>query len=599
MEIDYIYQHSNYVTNGVTNVYSTHLIVEEDKPDGRVLQNIYDSQRRVTNQFSTAGVDLNPVTTATFAYTNNFSLTSPTNLLTGVTAISDYFNHTTTYYYTNSLVQLIVDPLNQTIVQNWYQTNTAGGFQRSLQSITDKRGLQTAYLYDAYGNVTNTVTTGDLTGNGIPTQTATNTASYNANNLPVQITDPVGNSMVVVYDPTFTFQPQQVIRYAGTTPVSTNYQIYASVTNVVVDGSVTQTNTAFGVLTRRIRAYGSSYAATNDLFCNGQGFPTNSVQYPGTGDPNVVNQLFYDERGELVQRTDAVGANYLFDYDPMGRPTAQETFDTGQTTPMDWKFLYYDANGEINWIDGPRYNPEDYIFYDYDGDGRPTTEIHWRSEANSSGTGVEAPAGNNLYAQIFNQFDPLGNLVSKIDPRGAVTTNSWDALCRLVQTTRLDTDGATVLSTDGFSYEPGGQVQSHTNALAESPPPSIPPPASLSSAATPTARPMDGFIIWTGASTVKFRATARIGRRPMMMSISSPRAFSILRRACRRPPTRFNWIAVATSSKRWMRAATCSPPRLTASTAPKSRQARPSSPWFKNHRFQRGHILMLLMCSSR
>ncbi len=123
-------------------------------------------------------------------------------------------------------------------------------FERSLQSVTDKRGLQTAYLYDAYGNLTNAVTTGDLTGNGIPTQTATNTASYNANNLPVQVTDPVGNGTVVVYDPTFTFLPQQVIRYAGATAVSTNFQIYANVTNVVVNGSLTQTNLAFGVMTR-------------------------------------------------------------------------------------------------------------------------------------------------------------------------------------------------------------------------------------------------------------------------------------------------------------------------------------------------------------
>lgn len=465
MEIDYSYQHSNYVTNGVTNVYSTHLIVEEDKPDGRVLQNIYDSQRRVTNQLSTAGVDLNPVRTAAFTYTNNFSLSSPTNLLTGITVISDYFNHPTTYYYTNSLVRKIVDPLNQTIVQNWFETNTVGGFQRSLQSVTDKRGLKTAYLYDARGNLTNAVTTGDLTGNGIPTQTSTNTASYNANNLPAQVTDPVGNGTVVVYDPTFTFLPQQVIRYAGATPVSTNFQIYANVTNVVVNGSLTQTNLAFGVLTRQIRAYSSSDAATNDSAYNGQGFVTGSIQYSGTGDPNVTNQFFYNERGELVQRTDAVGADCLYDFDPMGRPTSQETFDSGQVFATDWKFQYYNANGEINWIDGARYNPEDYIFYDYDGAGRPTTEIHWRSEANSSGTGVQAPAGYNLYAQTFNQYDPLGNLVSKVDPRGAVTTNSWDALSRLVKTTHLNTNGVTVLSTDGFGYEPGGQVQSHTNAL--------------------------------------------------------------------------------------------------------------------------------------
>ena len=53
----YIYQHATQaVTNG-TATYSTHLIIEEDKPDGRVLQNVYDSQRRVTNQLSTAGSD--------------------------------------------------------------------------------------------------------------------------------------------------------------------------------------------------------------------------------------------------------------------------------------------------------------------------------------------------------------------------------------------------------------------------------------------------------------------------------------------------------------------------------------------------------------
>jgi RHS repeat-associated protein len=465
MEIDYVYQHSNYVTNGVTNVYSTHLIVEEDKPDGRVLQNIYDSQRRVTNQLSTAGIDLNPIRTATFAYTNNFSLTSPTNLLTGVTVIADYFNHATTYYYTNSLVRKIVDPLNQTIVQNWYETNTAGGFQRSLKSVTDKRGLQTAYLYDAFGNLTNTVTTGDLTGDGISTQTATNTASYNTNNLPVQITDVAGNSQVLVYDPTFIFLPQQTIRYTGITPVSTNLAVYVNATNVVVNGNTTQTNRAFGVMTRLIRAYGSADAATNDLFYNGQGFPTNNVQYTGTSDPNVVNQLFYDERGELIQRTDAAGANHIFAYDPMGRRTAQETYDTGQSVPMNFSYLYYNENGELNWVDGPRYNPEDYIFYDHDGAGRVTTEIHWRSEAKADGTGVQAPAGYNLYAQTFSQFDPLGNLVSRIDPRGATTTNTWDALCRLKQTKHLDVDGVTVLSTDGFSYEPGGHVQSHTNAL--------------------------------------------------------------------------------------------------------------------------------------
>ena len=68
----YIYQHATQaVTNG-TATYSTHLIIEEDKPDGRVLQNAYDSQRRVTNQLSTAGASLTPIRTATFIFLEQF-----------------------------------------------------------------------------------------------------------------------------------------------------------------------------------------------------------------------------------------------------------------------------------------------------------------------------------------------------------------------------------------------------------------------------------------------------------------------------------------------------------------------------------------------
>jgi RHS repeat-associated protein len=464
MEIDYLYQHANEVTNGVTNVYSTHLIVKEDKPDGRVLQNIYDSQRRVTNQLSTAGASLTPIRTATFAYTNNFSLNSPTNLLTGATVISDYFNHATTYYYTNSLVRRIVYPLNQTIVQNWYETNSVGGFQRSLKLVTDTRGLQTAYLYDSFGNLTNAIVTGDITGDGITSQTATNSASYNTNNLPVQITDAVGNSQVLVYDPTFNFLPQQIIRYSGATPVTTNFMVYANATNVVMLGNTTQTNVVFGVLTRQIRAFDSSDAATNDLFYNGQGFPTETIRYTGTSDPNLTNYLFYNERGLMVNSTDTVGAVTYFDYDPMNRPTVRQKVDEFSNT-LSQTTVYYNGNGETNWTDGPQYNPDNYNYFDYDGMGRLTTKIHWRSEANSSGTGVEQPSGYNLYAQTFYQYDPLGNMLLIIDPRGAMTTNNYDALCRLIQSTRLDTDGTTVLSKDGYSYEPGGEVQTHTNAL--------------------------------------------------------------------------------------------------------------------------------------
>jgi len=462
----YIYQHGTQtVTNG-TATYSTHLIIEEDKPDGRALQNAYDSQRRVTNQLSTAGTSLTPIRTATFTFANNFALTNSfTNRISGYTLVLDANSHTNRYDYTNSLITKITDPLGQTIQQTWYSdTTNAPGYPRSLFQVVDKRGMTNQFKYDAYGNITNTLTIGDLTGDGITTQTATNTATYNTNSLPTQRTDAAGNSTVIVYDPVFNFLPQQTIRYAGTTPVSTNFTFYGDATNVVINGSVTQTNLAFGLPIRVVRAYGATDAATNDFAYSGNGFLTQAIRYSGTSDPNVTNTLYYNERGQMVNQVDDLGAVTYFDYDALDRPTEQENFDENGNA-LSWSFNYYNENGELNWVDGPRFNPEDYVFYDYDGAGRRTTEIHWRSEAKADGSGVEALAGYNQYAQSFYQYDPLGNLTLAVDPRGAMTTNSWDALSRLVKRQHLDTNGVTVLSVEGFGYEPGGQVKYYTNAL--------------------------------------------------------------------------------------------------------------------------------------
>ncbi len=205
------------VTNGsavTQQPYSTHLIVEEDKPDGRELQNAYDSQRRVTNQLSTAGADLTPVRTTSFVFSNNFNITnSPTNTITGYTLVIDGNNGTNRYDYTNSLISQITDPAGQTIQQIWFADNaTAPGYPRSVSQRKDKRGIWTQFKYDPNGNVTNTVVTGDITGDGILTQTATNTAIYNSNSLPLQLTDSVGNSTAYIYDTNFTLLMHKVPR---------------------------------------------------------------------------------------------------------------------------------------------------------------------------------------------------------------------------------------------------------------------------------------------------------------------------------------------------------------------------------------------------
>ncbi|MBI1176394.1 hypothetical protein GC207_03030 [bacterium] len=461
----YVYQHL--LQSPTQKYYSTHLIVEENKPDGRSLINEYDQHRRVTNQLSTAGLDLIPVRTGTFIYSNNFNFTNTfTNTISGYTLVIDGLGNTNRYDYTNSLITKITDPLNQTLQQVWYaDTATAPGYPRSIQQRTDQRGLVTQYFYDSNGNVTNTITTGDLTGDNNFSQTATNTATYNTNGLPTQMTDPIGNSNVIVYHTNYPFLPQRTVRYAGGVPVGTNWFEYANVTNVVTLGASTQTNRAFGVMTRQITAFSSPDAATNDFAWDEHGWKTQEIGYTGTGDPAITNSFLYNLRGELVLKTDAANRSQFFAYDGMGRKTIAEVYDAGQTVPLDFAYSYYNDNGELVWMDGPRFDPEDYVWRDYDGAGRLATEIHWRSQAQSDGTGVEAPSGYDLYAQTFREYDVYGNLTRSIDPRGAITTNTWDKLGRLAQTRSLDLDGVTVLRTEGFAYEPGGQPAFLTNAL--------------------------------------------------------------------------------------------------------------------------------------
>ena len=77
---------------------------------------------------------------------------------------------------------------------------------------------------------------------------------------------------------------------------------------------------------------------------------------------------------------------------------------------------------------------------------------------------MEAPAGYNLYSTTFQEYDGFGNSKRTIDARGVVTTNTWDALGRLMKQTVLETNGVQ-LKTESFAYEPGGLVTYATNAL--------------------------------------------------------------------------------------------------------------------------------------
>lgn len=460
-ELQFEYVLKTWTTNSTTNVYSTHLLSREIKPDGRVLKNEYDSLRRVTNQWATVGPDLRLVRNATFRFTNNFSLTNLTATLSGSTTVLDYANNPTSFYYTNGLIRRTVDPLGIGTIQTWFEDNetNAPAYPRSLKSVTDRRGLITEFLYDARGNATNTTLRGDLLGDGNTTTSAGAFATFNDNNLPTARVDAAGNTNLFFYTNTWLLSRVEFWP-SNATPAQaiTNLYSYYSVSNAA-DGTV-----SFGLRQREIRAAHSPDAATNEWAYDSRGFATQLTRHTGTVDPNVTVTQFHNARGELIEQSDALGRKVRYEYDAMGRPVARETFEAGQTIPLAWEYSYRNGNGEVFWSDGPRFDPEDYVWLDYDGNGRLSQQVKFRSRAKLDGSGVEAETGDALYASSFNEYDPFNNLTRSINPRGAITTNTYDALGRLITRKVLETNGS-VLTTEGFAYEQGGQVAFHTNAL--------------------------------------------------------------------------------------------------------------------------------------
>jgi RHS repeat-associated protein len=465
----YGYQHYTFTTNSQSYTDSYHLLATETKPDGRQVANTYDNLRRVTVQQATVGANRQLITNAWFFYTNNCT-TLTNGLVSGDTCVQDVFGNSYYYYYTNNLVTETIEPLGLTNIQSWYsssQTNLTGYYQNSLQYSVDVRGLTNWFLYDSNGNITNRVIYGDLTGNGVGGQSATNSYIYTTNNCPAIAIDPSGNQMAFLYnDPSDAYHLTDLQFSSGGVGVATNHWLYTNVTSIVNMGGWFETNNSYGLCYQEILAD----SATNAWIYNGRGFPVQLTRYaatadmPNDSDPPVVSYFSFTPRGDLATVTDASGRQVNMNYDEMGRLEWRDVFDQSSNV-ISRQTFYYDDNGELEWYDGPRSNPDDYIYYTYDGAGREVQEIHWRTQANPNGTGIQAVSGSNLYATTFYSYDYFGNLTSAADQRGAFTTNNWDALGRLTQRSSFDVGGSTLLATEGFAYEVGGLVRSYTNAL--------------------------------------------------------------------------------------------------------------------------------------
>ncbi|WP_309400952.1 RHS repeat-associated core domain-containing protein [Cerasicoccus maritimus] len=509
-------------------IYSKHLLIEQTNPDGRKLINEYDDQRRVVRQAATVGPDAVPVRNAIYVYSNNgewgetqiYDTFNWPSTITEAQAndmsvplsvynldINDlYDDYNSTYYLWENYGELtwILDELGQELDQTWYDSRDSannanwsygypdpnaapingeiptittqitdedapGGYPSSLARKIDKRGLITYFWYDSRGNVVLKKVIGDLTGSGSNNEVAAYEYEYNSNNLLTYSKAPSDIITKYFYDDLdYPFLLTSIEHWVGTTLVSTDAFEYGEESS----GDIF----ANGLLLHEFNAAGSVDESKQSWEYDARGFITASTAFTDTGSVvasanDVETGYIYNNRNELIEKTvlgegQIASSTEAFGYDAMGRPIWSETYESDGTL-LAWSQQYYNGNGEATWVDGPKYNPEDYVFRDYDGAGRLIAEVRWRSQAIADGSGVEAvPGQDDFLGQSITYFDydAFGNLRKTTDPLGNYAEYDYDELGQLEEVRHYGA-GANLISTESYEQEPGGLTSSYTNPL--------------------------------------------------------------------------------------------------------------------------------------
>ena len=519
--IQYSYRHQ-LQSNTTNQYYSEHLLTEEDKPGGRILQNLYDNFgfRRVVSQKSTVQQGNSaPIQNAKFNY-NITGITSNTPIIlsgtsynsgttlnlsgttigsaagsniasgslnisaqgllsgtmplpakalfSGSTTITDVNGNTTVYSYTNGqVIQISTPPQNngtirQTINQNWNlpTSGTTGGvYPCSLQSRSDKRGLVTSYTYDVQGNLASVTLSGSLTGLS-GTQSATTTMTYN-NSVPVTLP---GSGLTAI--------PNTLASGTDAIGNSVNYT-YSDSAHPYLPTSILKSASGSPVSTT-ILQYQNVGTACGLL--QQETIAASSSDQSITVYTNNSNGFPTTKKQFTGTNDPNISTTYIYDLrgeltsvtDAAGRNTTYSYDARGNQVGVlrydesgnlvSWQFSYYNQNGEIEWTQGPRYAPDDTVQKEYDRAGHLCMVNKSLIAASYDGSEVVS----NGSAITFYSYDNFGNLTQILDPNQNTTTMYYDAIGEMIS---RQTPNGSYPANESFTYEPGGKVATHTTVL--------------------------------------------------------------------------------------------------------------------------------------
>jgi YD repeat-containing protein len=366
-----------------------------------------------------------------------------------LTSEVDRNSNTTSYAYVSGKLSTETDPGSRTIQFTWTGSN--------ITQAKDPVNQTVGYSYDAFGNLTQVT---DQAGNHV-------SYTYDGNHQLLTETDKNGNATTYAYSPTGQLVTQTDAMSRQTTYA---YSVPGSNQNATLvtggAGDEEQYTFTYNLLTKKVSAYGQSYATTATYLHD----PTILGVYAETDVLGTNTYNIYDSQGNLTSAVatpaSGTGSTTSATYNSLNEPLTQIDANGNTTTNA------YDNNGNVCWtLAGTSSNAcgsipssaTSYAYADATNPGLATTVTDEKGNAttktyDSYGNLATSTIGGNQTSYTYNS---VGNKLTEVPPAG--NKSGCDATCKANNTTTYTYDALNDVLTTQAPNPTGSGFATTTN----------------------------------------------------------------------------------------------------------------------------------------